>query len=319
MRRSLGDRLEQKLFGRHSDGTTAIHLDRRRIYILPSKAGLTFALTLIVMLLGAINYNLALGHALVFLLAGIGLVGMIEGFRNLFGLVVTPLRSQPVFAGEIAEFECRIDNPATRPRLGLRIEADPAWPTDFSLPARDQKRLSILVPAERRGWLHLPAVRLCTYYPLGLYVAWSRLRPEMRCLVYPNPLATPLPPTRPSAHGTLDAGHGGQEDFAGLRDRQPADALRHVAWKQAARSDETKPLQIKEFSGGCSEELSLDWADTAHEPDIERRLSILAGWVVHADAQGTAYALDLPGCRLSAATGASHRQRCLEALALYER
>jgi hypothetical protein len=61
-------------------------------------------LALVVMLLGAINYNLALGHALVFLLAGLGVVGMIHTFRNLFGLVITPGRCEPVFAGETAHF-----------------------------------------------------------------------------------------------------------------------------------------------------------------------------------------------------------------------
>jgi hypothetical protein len=35
------------------------------------------------MLIGAINYNLSLGHALVFLLAGLGLVAMVHTFRNL--------------------------------------------------------------------------------------------------------------------------------------------------------------------------------------------------------------------------------------------
>ena len=54
------------------------------------------------MLTGAINYNLALGHALVFLLAGLALVGMVHAFRNLHGLVITPGRCGPVFAGEVA-------------------------------------------------------------------------------------------------------------------------------------------------------------------------------------------------------------------------
>ena len=63
-------RFLNRLFQWRSDGTGPIHLKQRRIFILPTRAGLLFALTLIVMLIAAINYNLALGHALVFLLVG---------------------------------------------------------------------------------------------------------------------------------------------------------------------------------------------------------------------------------------------------------
>ena len=57
---------------RQSDGTSPLVLGQRRVFILPTRAGLLFAATLATMLLGAINYSLALGHALVFLLAGLG-------------------------------------------------------------------------------------------------------------------------------------------------------------------------------------------------------------------------------------------------------
>ncbi len=39
--------------------TSPIILAQRRIFIVPTRAGLLFALALVVMLLGAINYNLA--------------------------------------------------------------------------------------------------------------------------------------------------------------------------------------------------------------------------------------------------------------------
>ena len=51
-------------------------------------------LALLVMLIGAINYNLALGHALVFLLASLGLTGMVHSFRNLHRLRLLPRRGE---------------------------------------------------------------------------------------------------------------------------------------------------------------------------------------------------------------------------------
>jgi hypothetical protein len=62
--------------------------------------------TLLVMLLAAINYQLNLGYALTFLLAGAGLVSMHLTHGNLRGLTLrtcTPT-VPPVFAGEPARW-----------------------------------------------------------------------------------------------------------------------------------------------------------------------------------------------------------------------
>jgi hypothetical protein len=50
----------------------------------PAGAGLLFAGTVLVMLLGCINYNLGLGYVLMFLMSGIGIVS-IPHLRNLLG------------------------------------------------------------------------------------------------------------------------------------------------------------------------------------------------------------------------------------------
>ena len=80
-------RLRQWLFRFGHDEQLPIILTQRRIFIVPTRTGLLFCAVLCVMLIGAINYNLSLGHALVFLLASLGLVTMVHTFRNL----VTPV------------------------------------------------------------------------------------------------------------------------------------------------------------------------------------------------------------------------------------
>lgn len=310
------DALRRWLFRWRSDGTAAIVLDRRRIYILPSRSGLLFAAALVVMLLGAINYNLALGHALVFLLAGIGMVGMVHGFRNLHGLRLTPGRCAPVFAGETAEFELLVDNPRPLARRMLVFAAVPGHPATLTVDGRQQAKIAIPLPSRRRGWLALPRVRLSTRYPLGLFTAWSYLQPEMRCLVYARPLATPLPEASVSAAPGSGAGNGGQEDFAGFRRRQPADPLRHVAWKASARDGGQRPLLVKQFAGGSETELALAWQATDPAQDNETRIAVLTGWVLEAARRQLHYSLALPGITIPAASGEAHCRRCLEALAL---
>lgn len=315
LRRLFGG-LQQRLFRWRSDGTAPLRLNQRRVFILPTRAGLLYALTLIVMLTGAINYNLALGHALVFLLAGLGIVGMVHTFRNLHGLIIAPIGATPVFAGETAYFELQIDNDRTSARPGLVFSAEPGQETRVTGKSKNRAKSKIPLSTHQRGWLALPRVRLSTRYPLGLFNAWAYLQPELRCLVYPRPLYRPLPAPQAISGNAAASHQSGNEDFAGFRDRQSADPLHHVAWKASARRAAEAPLLIKQFAGGADQELQLDWAMTDPADDVDTRLGVLTGWVMAAESEGLSYGLELPGCRIAISHGHAHQQRCLEALAL---
>jgi len=310
------DALRNRLFRWQSDGNVPIVLGQRRIFILPTRTGLLYALTLIVMLLGAINYDLGLGHALVFLLVGLGLTAMVHTFRNLLGLQIQAGRPEAVFAGEMAHFPLHLGHDRPQPRLALEFTTGKHPGVSCHLEPRGRIRIDLPVPAERRGWMELPRIRLSTRFPLGLFVAWSYPQPAMRCLVYPRPIELPLPPDQPCASIGMRHGDGGEEDFAGLRPHQPADSPRHIAWKAAARGSPAQPLLVKQFAGGAQRELWLDWNALPREMVPETRLSAMTGWVLAADAAGLRYGLTLPGTRIDLAEGPIHRQRCLEQLAL---
>ena len=108
-------------------------LGQRNIYILPTRAGFLFAGTLVVMLLASINYQLNLGYALTFLLAGAGLVSMHLTHGNLRGLTLHLRPPAAVFAGEPALLEVVLSNPGReRHGLGLRFEHRAAYATHLS-------------------------------------------------------------------------------------------------------------------------------------------------------------------------------------------
>jgi uncharacterized protein (DUF58 family) len=296
-----------------------IVLSRRRVYVLPTRAGLAFAVALLVMLLGAINYNLSLGHALVFLLAGLGIVAILQTFRNLAGIVIEPGRVEPVFAGEIAHFVLALHNPRDQERRLIRVTLPGGSDDSADVAPGGVARARVGLLAPRRGWLALPRITLATDYPLGLIRAWAYAAPDMHCLVYPQP-ADPAPPL---PAGSAEAGAGllgasGSEDFAGLRAHQAADPPRHVAWKAAARLGAAAPLQTKLFAGASVGQLWLDW-DAVPANDVEARLAILARWVLEAAELGLAWGLRLPGVALTPDRGASHLHACLKALALHDR
>lgn len=295
----------------------AIVLGHRRVYIVPSRLGLLFGGALLILLVGSINYALSLGFALTFLLAGMGLAGMVQTARNLAQLEVRAGRAEAVFAGEAAQFRLGLGNAAAhdRPEILLRHLASGAE-RRLDVAAAASVDAVLAVPARRRGWMPLGRVMLETRFPLGLFRAWSYVEPASRVLVYPRPEPSALPPRAPSAQAGGARAHAqGSDDFSGLRAYQPSDSPRHVAWKSVAHSER---MLTKQFAGEAVAELWLELRDTPAALGLEQRLSRLAGWVLAAERAGVRYGLRLAGRTLEPGRGEAHRAACLEALALFE-
>lgn len=294
-------------------------LTQRRVYVLPTRGGLLFAVSLGVMLIGAINYNLSLGHALVFLLAGLGVTTILHTFRNLAGLSLTVGAAEPVFAGETARFPLHLANPDSRARRLLRLHLPGQPVVTVDVPPASSARVLLPLATTRRGWLAMPRVTLATVWPLGLVRCWSYAAPALDCLVYPRPAATvPPAPTFSGMQGGRLPSDTGDEDFAGLRRHQPSDSPHHVAWKAAARQDATAPLQTKQFAGTAAQALWLDWARLPPGMDVETRLSVLTRWVLDTEAAGLSWGLRLPGVEIPQSHGPDHLHACLTALALHD-
>lgn len=310
-------RLANRLYGFTPPEHGTVELVHRRVYIVPAGLGWYFGGTAAVLLIGSINYALSLGFALTFLLAGLGLVGMVHTARNLARVAVSAGRAEPVFAGESAQFRLYLDGRSAfdRPAILARHLASGAQLVVDIAPGAVAE-VVLAVPAQGRGWLPLGRVMLETRFPLGLFRAWSYVEPDARCLVYPRPERSPLPPfSGEAAAGALRASTPGPDDFAGLRGYQRSDSPRHIAWKAVARSEE---LLTKQFAGDAAAELWLDMNLLPAGLNLEQQLSRLAGWVLAAERAGAHYGLRLPGVEIAPARGDVHRASCLQALALYQ-
>ena len=297
-----------------------IVLVQRRVFILPTRQGLLFAGVIVLMLIGSVNYDLSLGFILAFLLGATGIQSLLHTFRNMANLRIAPGRVQPVFAGEQAQFQIRIANHARMHRYSIGLTSDKLSAVYVDVPPNDEITATVSIPAIRRGWLRPGRLTLFTFFPVGLFRAWSYADLDMHGLVYPAPatpgLVLPLPQT-----GSGDGGaHGqGHDEFSGLRADRPGDSPRHIAWKAVARDDAllNKPLLTKQFAGRADSELWLAWEFLPPAMDTETRIAHLTRWVIDADAAGLAYGLRLPGLTLPIANGAMHRGDCLRALALH--
>ncbi|MGB9429463.1 MAG: DUF58 domain-containing protein [Gammaproteobacteria bacterium] len=314
-REFINQRIQDWARRRQGPDGDVVQLKRRRIYILPTRQGLLYGFAVFVMLLGSMNYSNSMGFMLTFVLTGLGFVAMHACHVNLMGLEISAGKAPAVFAGETAYFYLHVTNPSRTLRTAIALSAETADAiVTGNLAAADHGNVAVPLMAEKRGWLRLNRLAVETTYPFGLFRAWSWVYMNMRVLVYPKPAhdAPPLPRPLGGRGGGRPADRG-DEDFSGLRSYQPGDSPRHIAWKASARE---RKLLTKQFTGGGEESRWLEW-DTLVSLGPEQRLSVLCRWVLLAHAENLDYGLRLPGRSIPIAGGDTHRDRCLEALALY--
>ena len=333
----LSVRIGAWIAGRHGVEHGEVLLDRRRVYILPTRAGMAFGVAMFVLLIGSINYMLQLGYLLTFMVTSIAIVGMYHTHRNLARCTVRGQRADKVFVGDAATFELVLANPTAEARYALHLNLLPEVASSSLLrallrPAPDARPdappgvwidivadgaryVELTLPATQRGRLRCPRVRIETRFPFGLWQAWAYTTPSLTATVYPKPEddAPPIPlMPGTSSDGTGVATSG--DDFAGVRPYQPGDPQKMIAWKLAARSDD---LSVKLFDAPAGGELVLDFAALPTLLDLEAKLSRLARWVLEADAAQARFGLALPGQLIAPNRGAAHREQCLTALALF--
>lgn len=289
-------------------------LERRSLFVLPTREGFYYGAMLAVMLLAGINYANNLAYGLAFLLAAVGIVGVLHTHRNLSGLRLVAGPAPPVFAGQNAVFTIVLHNDGDLPRRAVEVTAA-GHGRRVDVPPGGSVAVGLAVPTMQRGYQWAPPIRLRTRFPLGLWHAWSRpiLLPA-RCLVYPHPQPLRPLPDSPGAASGWDVNEGSEsEDFAGLREYRPGDPMQRIAWKKAAAG---QGWHTKIFAAPAGRLVWLDWHQL-HGLDTEARLGLLCYWVLQAEQEAFAYALRLPTLYLPPGTGLGHRDRCLERLALY--
>jgi uncharacterized protein (DUF58 family) len=318
VRARIDRRTRQWILRRQGRDTDPVELRRQRIYILPTRLGVAYAAMLFAMLLGGMNYNNNLGLALTFLLVGLGLVTMHHCHGTLAGLKLRLLAAEPAFVGDHVRFRWVLENAAalSRPAIELRLERiGGARGRPVEVPALGAVESSLRLPAGKRGLVPLERFVVSTAHPLGLFRAWAVVHPTHAAVAWPRPATRDRAPPRTATDtGGAQLQSVGDEDFAGLRPFAAGDSLHRVAWKAYARG---QGLHTKQYAGTDVVSHVFDW-DSLPGLDTEERLAQLCRWVLDAHERGEAFGLRLPNLTIDVNLGPAHRERCLNALALFE-
>lgn len=303
----------EKLMPKPPAGRLPLALRRRRIYIVPSKFGFVYGITLFFLMLGAFNYNNNAAILLALLLGATALASASAAVRHLAGLEIAGFHAAEAFAGDGQD--CRL---TLRSRTGAGVRGEVQLRHgDVRLPAvagaGGEAVLAWRWPSLRRGRRPLGRITLSTTYPLGLFYAWSILEPHADAVVYPAPESPPQPlPQAPDQPGSRHAAGRGDDDWHALREFQRGDSLRDIAWKVSARHERWLVAETRAAQQQPALRFGLDQVAGLER---ERGISRLARWVLLAEAAQRLYTLELGARRIGPGVGADQRRRALTALA----
>lgn len=289
-------------------------LTQRRVYILPTRQGLAFALLLFIMLLGSINYSNSLGYFLTFFLSSLAIVAIFHTYNNLLKLSFGPAICKPVFAEDNASFTVHVNNLDHQSRFSIDTYTQQKAKTSTDINENSMTKLTINHSFEKRGLIALPRFTVESRFPFGLFRAWALIQFDQKILVYPKPSSHSHLPIKNSGLSEgikqLDIG---TDDFKGLRSYVEGDALQHIHWKSFARH---QTLQTKEFSSTTSDELWLNYSETS-VTGVEAKLSQLTRWLLLSEKGSLTYGLRLPNVVIQPNNGKKHLDLCLKQLSLY--
>jgi uncharacterized protein (DUF58 family) len=286
----------------------------RRIYILPTRLGVSFGVMLVVMLIAGLNYGNSAALFLTFLLGGFALVSMHQCHRNLLRAKFVSAAASPFFAGVNGRLRVTLANEERFVRYGIEVAVPDSAGASADIAVNGQAHVDVVLPPSKRGVLRIDRLHVSTSFPYNLFRAWTWVHMPIEVVVYPRAQGSiPMPMESGEKAGTRAMAIAGSDEWLGLRPFRDGDSPRQVAWKAYARG---APLLVKEYSA-LGAELRLFEFSKLPQLETEARLEQLARWVVEAESRGERYGLVLPGHRFGADSGPQHRHECLEALALY--
>ena len=291
-------------------------LEQRSTYILPTKAGFLLGGVILLMMIGATNYQNNLAFILTFMTASIGLVSILFTFKNLQGLVFKKGNTESVCVGELMSLTIHVKSQHNQVHSTIACGFNKSALQYFDVNSKGGCQIELALIPTHRGWFETPRIMATSSFPFGLLKAWTWFKFSSPVLVYPKPIKPP---------GISGMGSGsdeennhqihGSDDLYGLKSYQPGEPISRIDWKAWARE---KGFYSKEFVEYQSQDLYFCWDDFS-EYDDELKLSYLCYLVRDASNNNLEFGLSIPGRKIEKNSGQTHMVCCLTSLGLYGR
>jgi len=313
--RNFPRRLEQRLsrWLPAAQQGEVLKLGLRNLYIVPTGFGWLWLGGGLLLQLVGIQTQSNGPLLLSFVMFALQLLSLHLTHGQLEGLEVRCAQPEPAFAAATATYPLIVRVKSACEGLEWRLGPGAFHGVGSLGPGEHQ--VALAWTPQQRGWQRPGDLRLQTTAPLGLFVCWSRWQLPAEQLIYPaqNPGPVRQVPMADWSEKTAAAGalaSEGIEEWQDLRPHRRGDSSSRLAWKLLAQG---RGAQTKRFK-----EPRLEPSLLAPDPAVprEQALEHLCDRLCQLHRQGQSYGLALAGLQIAPDRGSSHRDRCLEALAL---
>lgn len=309
------------------------------LYIISNRAGAMMFVTLLILLLASINYEINLGFMATFLVCGVVCVSMFYAHSNLRGLGIKAKQMGAVFANQPCAIEVSVSNGSANDAYAIYAGWSDLKVAEVSQQASHDSLgdqvvcLDVLAGSTscsvlslrfiRRGYAVIPAIKFWTNWPLGLFTAWTYLIPKSRVLVYPEPEvnAPAFISSWSGAKANTSQGLSSlNEDKDSLRPYRRGDGFNSILWKKSATALVTGvgDFVVRTSESVVADLLMFDVERTGlpASASLDEKVSRVCAWVLRANLEGVPFGLRAKGQEIAPAHGRMHLEQCLKALAL---
>jgi uncharacterized protein (DUF58 family) len=298
-----------------------VYARKKRGSIRP--AGYIFLLILFLNLFAALNTGLNLLYIILGGVVSFTVLSWLLALLTLRRLNMTREAPDAVHRGDAFLTGIRIENRKRfLPAISVRLEsaAAPGETAGYVLKisGRHTAQLTISERYHKRGVHMLPPLDLVTTFPFGLTERRVRLDDHKEVVVYPRitPVRTAAVEELPGATAAPRGGSGDGDEFHALREYQPGDEMRHIAWRISARRGK---WMVREFTMQQSRNIVIV-LDTRTEPGagtalFEEAIEFTASLAISLLQRLYHVAVMTPGASISGGTGTGQQRKVLELMA----
>jgi uncharacterized protein (DUF58 family) len=305
-----------KVFRRLQD---FISIKTKRIFIIPSRYGIYFLLTLFILFLISLSFGHSLAFTTTFIFFSLIMVSAHFTNYNIDRVHVASLKAINVVACEESSFDVLVINESNKWRFDMQLSFVHSGRSEvFSLKPHERKIVRVSAVIAERGSYRVERMRLFTTFPFGLFYAWSFKELNSNFICEPKrsqeELTLPSGQSYSSESGdSKELTMGGSEDFYGHINYQDGMPPKGIDWKALARGRGKLYKQFVEYGGS---RLLLDFNHVTGT--LEEKVEKLALLLDLAESNGHTYAFSSEDKEPLFGKGLEFKKQCLEELALFK-
>lgn len=289
-------------------------LSNKNIFILPTKFGYGYILSVFTLFLLGTNYQNNLIILMSYLFASVFLTSMLYSFFNLSRLKFVFNSKLTTYATQTTYIPLSVLSKNKRFDVSF-VFVDNEKSYEPVIEAGESV-INIPYKALIRGVNNPGRLKISSEYVLGLFISWTHLDFDCEVVTYPaKKVFNHIKHDSFEDHAELNGNRiiEGGDDFGELREYKTGESNAQIAWKQLARGQGWLTKTTQQELGNTV------WLSLQHLPTapIETKLEMLCFLALDHHKNNTPFGLALDSKQIEPSTGSQHIKQCLEALALY--